>query len=244
MPAAKKAKTNSHSDVMTPHHIHTSKFRAFWAFCLVVFLFIPAVSGAQETFLPQKPPSPKGAFFRSLVLPGWGHHYIDKTNWKRGQLHMAADVVMILTYAGIRVQNGHLQNNLETFVRSNADIDLASRNRELFLAVGDFDNLQEYNDYQMRTRNWDNLLEDIPNNRWNWTSNEARFDYNDMRKRIDNNENQLPALLTLMVVNRVVSGISAFAQARNYAKNIPEAGFSYVNQFGEPGFTASLKFNF
>lgn len=71
-----------------------------------------------------------------------------------------------------------------------------------------------------------------------------RFRYQDMRERIDKNSNQLPALITLMVANRVISGLSAFAKARNMNRNLPEARFSYLNEFGEPGLTASLRFGF
>jgi len=188
--------------------------------------------------------SPRGAFLRSMVLPGWGHQYLDKNDWRRGQYHMAADAIMILSYVGIRVRNDQLESDLETFARSNAGIDLSSKDRDFFLAIANFDNLAEYNDFQLRSRNWDDLISDSPENRWNWAADDDRFQYQDMRERIDRNNNQLPALITLMVANRVVSGISAFAKARNMNRELPEARFSYLNEFGEPGFTASLRFGF
>ncbi len=207
-------------------------------------MLIPFSAFAQEQNFEFEDKSPRGAFLRSLVLPGWGHHYIDKTNWKRGQYHMAADAVMLLSYAGIRVRNTQLENDLLTFARANAGIDLSNRNRDLFLAIANYDNLDAYNDFQLRARNWDDLIEDSPENRWNWAEDSDRFQYQDKRERIDKNSNQLPALITLMVANRVISGISAFTTARNRNLRIPEARFSYLNEFGEPGITASLRFGF
>ena len=39
-----------------------------------------------------------------------------------------------------------------------------------------------------------------------------------MRERVDKNKNQLPALVTLMVINRVISGIHAFGLVRDSNK--------------------------
>lgn len=218
------------------------KFKILNYVCFGILMMLASTVSAQELNYDVEEKSPRGAFLRSLVMPGWGHHYIDKSDWKRGQYHMAADAVMILTYAGIRVRNVQLENDLETFALANAGIDLSNRNRDLFLAIANFDNLSEYNDFQLRSRNWDDLLDDTPENRWNWVNDNDRFRYQDKRERIDRNSNQLPALITLMVANRVISGISAFTRARNKNLQLPEARFSYINEFGEPGFTASLRF--
>ena len=211
-------------------------------FVFIAVLLSPNSGNAQETDTPL--PSPRGAFLRSLVMPGWGHYYVDNTNWKRGQYHLAADVAMILGYTGISIRNNRLEDNLITFARSNANINLNGRSREIYLAIAEFDNLDAYNDYQLISRNWNDLLPESTENQWNWHNDDDRFEYQDMRQRIDDNENQLPALVTLMVMNRLVSGISAFVQARNKAEMMPEASFSYLNDFGEPGLTAHLRFNF
>jgi hypothetical protein len=229
---------------MEPQRIQNPGFKIMNFMWLVLIAMAPVFSLAQNINTQQEAKSPRAAFLRSVVVPGWGHHYLDNTNWTRGQYHLAADAVMILSFAGIKLRVNNLETNIETFARSNAGIDLSGRSRDIFLAVGNFDNLAEYNDYQLRTRNWDNLIQDKPENRWNWPEDEQRFDYNDMRTRIDKNNNQLPGIITLMVANRLVSGISAFVRARNHNANIPEASFSYLNEFGEPGFTARLSYSF
>lgn len=217
--------------------------KVLFILCVSVVLLcsFSMASQAQGSDLSEK--SPRGAFLRSLVLPGWGHHYIDKKNWKRGQFYMAADAIMILSYAGIRVRNNQLKNELQTFALANAGIDLRNRNRDIFLAIASFDKLELYNDYQIRSRNWDNLITDSAENRWNWVNDEDRLIYQDKREKIDKNSNQLPALITLMVANRVISGIGAFVKARNENVKLPEARFSFLNEFSEPGFTASLRFS-
>ena len=227
---------------MNKQLVQNLKFKIMNFGLLMIMIAIPTLVQAQVQ--QKESPSPRGAFLRSLVMPGWGHLYIDKTDWTRGQIHMGAEAAMILTYAGLKVRTNSLEGNLETFAMSNANADLGGRGRDYFLAVANFDNLDEYNDYQLRARNWDGVLADTPENRWNWNSDEDRFRYQDMRERIDRNNNQFPALLTLMVANRVVSGLSAYIRARKIWKNAPETSFSYLNEYGQPGFTANLRFGF
>ena len=162
--------------------------------------------------------NPAAALRRSFLLPGWGEYYANSMQWTRGQWHMALDVSLILSYMGIRYRGSFLEDELVTFALSNAGIDLASRDREVYLAVSNHDNLALYNDYQLRSRNWNKRLEEIPENEWNWESSSSRSQFNDMRERVDKNNNQLPALVTLMVVNRVISGIHAFSLVRDANK--------------------------
>ncbi|MEQ9308565.1 MAG: hypothetical protein RLN90_03865 [Balneolaceae bacterium] len=211
---------------------------------LIGFVLAPSFINAQEFTSHTSSPSPRTAFLRSLVVPGWGHHYVDKTDWTRGQYHLAADVVMILSYAGLKVRGTYLQTELKTFALSRSGANLNGRDREFQLAVASYENLEAYNDYQLRSRNWDNLLADVSANQWNWDESSNRLHFQDMRERVDKNDSQLPTIITLMVANRVISGLSAYTRARRIWENAPEASFSYLNEFGQPGFTASLKFDF
>ncbi len=223
---------------------HNSKFKILNCFVLIGLVLAPCFVSAQEFESNSTLPSPRTAFLRSLVIPGWGHHYVDKNNWTRGQYHLAADVAMILSYTGLRVRGTYLETELETYALSRANANIAGRDRDFLLAVANFDNLEEYNDFQLRARNWNNLLADVQANQWNWDEDANRFQYQDMRERVDKNNNQLPTIITLMVVNRVISGLSAYNHARRIWENAPQASVSYLNEFGQPGITGHLRFDF
>ncbi len=192
----------------------------------------------------EKLPDPKMALLRSFVLPGWGHQYVDSDNWTRGKIHLASDIVLLAGYFGLSVRANRFENTLLTLAQSKAGVSLNNRGREFELAVANFDNLVEYNDFQLRTRRWTNLIEDTPENQWDWETEQDRLEFQDTRDKISNSENQLPAILTLMVANRILSGINAFTRARDMQVNLPEAGLSYLNEFGQPGVTAHLRFSF
>lgn len=158
---------------------------------------------------------------------------------------MGADAVLILSFFGFNIHSNNLQENWYSYARDEAGIDIENRSREIQLAVGDFNNLQDYNDYQLRTRNWDQLLEDRPENRWNWQSDAYRNEYNDIRNRFENIDQQLPALIGLMVVNRVVSAISAYNRAGNVnSRNTDTALYFSRHPTTRAGIMANVKVYF
>ncbi len=221
-----------------------------WLLLVPCWLLVIEVSNAQNVLfegsetVSQNLPSPRGALLRSFVVPGWGHNYVNSDNWTRGKIHLAADVVMIVSYFGLNVRANRLENSLQTLARSKAGVSLSGRNRDFELAIANFNSLAEYNDFQLRSRRWNEILPDTPENRWQWQGTSDRQEFQDTRDRIANSKNQLPTLLTLMVANRLLSGINAFTRARNMIQNPPEASVSYLNEFGQPGITAKVKFSF
>jgi len=161
-------------------------------------------------------PSQWGALLRSLVMPGWGHYYVDSDRWRRGQLHLGAEVVLLASYLGINRQSYVLEKNMYTHAAAFSGAQIRDLGREFELAVGGHRSLADYNDFQERTRNLDRLFPDEPQYRWEWESDELRREYLDLRNRRDDLDQQLPALVALMVANRVISGVSAFARAGAY----------------------------
>ncbi|MFA5670375.1 MAG: hypothetical protein WC967_14130 [Balneolaceae bacterium] len=222
-------------------------FSALVLGCLFIMTLVPSVTFAQSNELRfeerVQSPSPKGALLRSLVMPGWGHNYVDSNNWTRGKIHLAADVIMILSYVGLNNRVNTLEGNLVTQANARAGINLSGQSRQVELAVSKFNSIEEYNDYQLRSRNWDKLIPQNSQTSWSWDSAQDRYDFQNTRERISTASNQLPALLTLMVANRVLSGINAFTRARNM-QVIPQASISYLNEFGEPGLTARVVVGF
>ncbi|MDR9417449.1 hypothetical protein [Gracilimonas sp.] len=214
---------------------------------LAFLILLPAISVFQvqaQTAQNEDLPNPRNAFLRSLAMPGWGHYYVDNNNWNRGKYHMAGEVVLILSYFGLDARANSLENDFYTLALSKAGTELSDKSREYLIAIGSFDNLDAYNQEQLRLRNWDNVFPDTPEYRWNWENRDLRNSYESAREKVDRNRSQLPALVALMVSNRLVSGLSAFIRARDMGKNLPEASFSYVNGLGEPGATLNLRFNF
>jgi len=220
-----------------------------FSFSLIVLFLIITIAGNPDRAYAQldkqevEEVDPGGALLRSLILPGWGHRYVDKQNWNRGKYHLGAEVVLIASYFGVNARANSLEDDLEILARAKAGTEIDGKGRSFELAVANFDNQDEYNDFQRRRRQVNQLFEG-EEFFWEWESSADRFDFQDTREKIERNENQLPVLISLMVVNRVVSGVSAFIRARKKNENIPQLSFSYLRPDGTRGVTANLRFNF
>jgi hypothetical protein len=159
-------------------------------------------------------PSPVGALLRSFVLPGWGQYYVNNQHWNRGIIHLGADLSLIGAYLGYSVSINRLETNRNTFANQHAGIELKSRSRDFLLSVAEFRSLEEYNTYQLRSRNWNKLLDPNSSNYWSWDSELNRRSFVQMDTKIQDQRQQLPAVVSLLVVNRIISGIHAFTKAR------------------------------
>ncbi len=203
-----------------------------------LILFAPVAAVAQ--------PDPGGALLRSVVVPGWGHHYVDKSNWTRGKVHFGADLVMFASLFGLSARSNNLQDQALSLAQLRSGVRPGDKGRSFRLALGRFDSLEEHNEFQRLSRNFDRIIENTPDNRWLWESSEDRVRYADLRDSADRIDSQLPAIITLLVANRVVSGISAFVRAKKMNAEIPEISISPVidRPGSASGMVANIRFNF
>jgi len=173
---------------------------------------------------------PGKAMLRSLILPGWGQYTNQPDNWTVGKVHLAADIALISGYFGFSMHADRLNQNLITQSKHYAGADIKGRPLSFKFALARYDNLAEYNEQMLRTRNWDRLLADVPENQWQWQDESARNRYVDLINREDKARNQLPAIASLLVVNRVLAGVGAYRQARNSAAYVSsESGVTMLN---------------
>ncbi|MFW6347965.1 MAG: hypothetical protein ACOC2C_05065 [Cyclonatronaceae bacterium] len=172
------------------------------------------VSGAE----PAAAPVPGRALLRSFVLPGWGQYYANSSDWRRGQYHLGAELALIGSWIYLQANEQLLEGNMYAHASAFANINLRAASRQVEIAAGAYNSLAEYNEAQLRNRNWNQLIDDVPGNRWNWASENDRIEYRQLRDRRDRAGQQVSGIITVMVVNRVVSGIHAFIQARDRAE--------------------------
>lgn len=208
---------------------------------LPILLVLTAISA--ETAAAQSDPDPRGAFFRSLALPGWGLHYAGEENRNRALMHAGTELALVLSVYGLHQRSGTLEQRYQTLASLRAGTELSGRDRTFLIAVGDFDSLSDYNTHQLRSRNWDRIFDDTPENRWEWSSRGDRERFRELRSGRDTIRNNIPALFGMMVVNRVVSAISAY----NRSGRVSDTTVVFVpvpGSDGPSGVTASIQHRF
>lgn len=190
-------------------------------------------------------PSPAGALLRSFVLPGWGHYYVNKDDWNRGKIHLLADITLIGSYLGLTINANRLENNLYTYARQHANTEIRDRGRDYLLSVAEFISIDAYNDYQERSRNWDRIYDVNTANSWHWDSDQHRLSFLKLDNRVQHNRQQLPAIASLMVVNRIISGISAYSRAARMRQDRASSFTITVPEgTGGHGFQANYRISF
>jgi len=205
----------------------------------VLFSFLP-VYAVQA----QVSSEPARAFARSMILPGWGHFYSEQASNQRGAVHLVSEALLFSALIGIHFRSHSLEENYLTLVRLRSGIDLTTRGRAFRLAVGQFNSLDEFNEYQLRTRNWHRLIEPTVDNNWHWQSSGDREQFNRMRSDRDRLRNQIPSLISIMAVNRVVSALSAYRQAKENGSTAEMRFQPLLNDTGEAGAVATLTLHF
>jgi hypothetical protein len=230
----------------TKHQYLKAAFVLLFALCSLSVSLKAQSSFENETVEQQNTKSPRGAFLRSLVLPGWGHHYLGEQHVKRARFHFGSELILVLTYFGLDNRANSMNNRMNAYVASQTGIQLSARSRAFQIALSQYNSLAEYNDFMERTRNWNQILPNTPENQWYWESDEARNTYVQLRDDRERATQQLPGLVSLMVVNRVLSSLNAFTAARkSYAFPELSVNANTFNKVGiQEGFTFTARFNF
>lgn len=171
-------------------------------------------------------PDPRRALLRSFVMPGWGQYYANASDWRRGQYHLGAELALVGSWIYLYTNANLLEGNMYSKAAAFAGINLRAVPRNVEIAAGGFNSLSEYNEAQLRSRNWDRLIDDVPANRWEWASENDRIEYRQLRDRRDRAEQQISGIITLMAVNRIISGVHAFIQANNRAEVLSDVHLS------------------
>jgi len=154
------------------------------------------------------------------------------------------EAALVASYFGFRQRASNLETQYVTLANLRSGVDITDRSRAFRLAMGDFNSLEEYNDTQLRRRNWDRLFDETAENNWHWQSESDRNKYNQLRSDRDRARNQLPAILGLMTLNRVVSAISAYNRARDQS-DLPEVTFTPIlDKRDTAGVLATISFQF
>jgi hypothetical protein len=186
----------------------------------MVVISHPLKAQSQDLIGAQERKSVGGAFLRSIVLPGWGHRYV-QDDWSRGRIYLGSEIAFLGATLGYNQQASTTKDAMYTTARQLAGVDIRNRNKAFQLAVAQYNSLSEYNRTMEQTRNWDRFYEVNSENSWEWSSEEDRIRYNNLRGKSDDSRRQAGIFIGLMAVNRVVSGVSSMVSARNHNRNIP-----------------------
>jgi len=158
------------------------------------------------------------AFLQSLLLPGWGQYYAHSRTMMK--VFVASEVLLWGTYAGFTTWSNWLEDDFRTFAVEHAGAPVQGKPDDYFVDIGNFDNIESYNQAQLRDRDVNDLYPATDEFAWNWDSAENRVKFEDLRVRSDRASNRAELTLAGIFFNHLVSAIHSTLAVYQFNKNV------------------------
>lgn len=189
---------------------------------LLALLAVPGIAGAQAPAGPPaveapfhtNPVSGRGAFARSLLLPGLGHRAVDGRWGTAGTALVMADAALWTGLFGTTWRRSSLVDSYETLATSAAGADLDGKNRAFILRLASYRSSDEYFETALRLRAWEDLeAMDDPAYRWSWSSEEDYLRFRELRNDAESLGRRRTLIVASLVANRLLAGILSARRA-------------------------------
>jgi hypothetical protein len=156
-------------------------------------------------------PSSGKAFLRSLLIPGWGQKAVGAKTSAR--TFFVAELALWTGFAALQIRGNWLEDDYRLFATTHAGVDPQGKNKDYFVDVGNFNNIDDYNNAQLRNRDATSLY-DPASFHWQWDSETNRRRFDDLRVRSEQAFSNSSFLVAGVFANHVISGIHAAHVAR------------------------------
>lgn len=183
------------------------------------------------------------AIVYSLLLPGMGELYAD--GYSSGKYFTIADGLLWGTYIGMSVYANNQEDNYKSYATSNAKINPDGKDANYFSTIGEYSNIDNYNDQKALERNFDQMY-DRDKFFWKWQTTVERRTYRDMWSSSEQTFNDLRFIVGALIVNRIASAINAVRLVAAYNSRL-EAEMSWNLSVGlknNPNLPTSLELTF
>ncbi|MCC6866519.1 MAG: hypothetical protein IT280_10215 [Ignavibacteria bacterium] len=164
--------------------------------------------------------SPGLAFIYGLFVPGMGHLYANRFN--SGKYFLISEAALWLSYAAFTIYGNWLLNDAYSYAETHAGITNSGKDKDdkFYVDIGNYNNIDEYNNEMLRFGEYDKLY--LPENGYYfwWNSPEERRQYRGDKLAGDRTLNDRLFVIGAVLINHVVSAISAVIAANSYNNEI------------------------
>ncbi len=180
--------------------------------------------------------NPQIAIALSLILPGSGEYYAG--NLSDGKYNIITEVSLWLTYFGFNSYGNILKDDAREFAKINAGISLNRKNEKYFVDIGNYLNIDEYNNAKLLSGENNEIYWDVIYN-WNWENDSQRKNYREMRIKSDEAFNNLKFVVGGIAVNHIISAINSFLLVKSFNEDIG-LNLKFENLYLTNGFKISI----
>ncbi|CAN5660856.1 hypothetical protein BH10BAC5_BH10BAC5_25170 [soil metagenome] len=181
------------------------------------------------------------ALLLSLVLPGAGHYYEGRMDV--GKYFLTAEAASWLGLFGLDLYGNSLREDARKFAVVNAGVNLNGKPDDYYGNVGNYNNIYEYNNAKLQNGQYDQVY-DVNTYYWNWNTVNNRTDFDLERRQSERVFNTKVVFSTALIINRLVSGLSALLLANKGTNNVKMNSELLKGKLGYDGVKLNFSKNF
>ncbi len=168
--------------------------------------------------------SPGLAFIYGLLIPGMGHVYSNR--FSSGKYFMITEAVTWLTYAAFTIYGNWLLDDAYDYasVHAGARVTDKAKDDKFFINIANYRNVEEYNDEMLRFGNYDQVYYPGDGKDFYWNSDSERLKYRQDKISADRTLTDRLFVVGAILINHVISGISAVFAANSYNDELKQKG--------------------
>ena len=169
----------------------------------------------------------------SALLPGLGEYKLGHKT--KAKIFFSAETVGWLSFAAFKVYGNWKEDDMISFASERANANLSGKNDLYLDMVGFYSNLDEYNALGRVSDRDREFYPNTPEYHWQWTSIDDQQAYRDLKNSMRSADKKSDFVITLLIVNRIVSVIDAVRDAVRFNRNSED-------YFGESKKKSKVKF--
>ena len=164
-------------------------------------------------------PSRGSAFIRSFLIPGWGQKYIGAKTSAR--TFFTAELALWTSFVVFQLRGHWLEDDYRLYGETHAGLEAGGKADQYFVDVGNFNNIDDYNNAKLRNRDVAGLY-DRQIYFWQWNNEANRLRYDDIRVRSESAYSNAGFVIAGVLANHVISGIHAAYLAGRRERKQPQ----------------------
>lgn len=183
---------------------------------------VDSLNETKTTTVKRSKKSPGLAFIYGLLVPGMGHLYSNR--FSSGKYFLVSEAALWVTYAAFTIYGNWLLDDAYDYASTHAGITTSGKEKDdkFYIDIANYENVDEYNNEMLRYGDYDKLY--LPENGYYfwWNSTEERRQYRSDKIAGDRTLNDRLFVVGAVLINHVVSAISAVIAANSYNNEISE----------------------
>ena len=178
---------------------------------------------------------------KSAIFPGWGESA--KNSVVRARIFRLTEAMLWIGYVGVNTFSNHAETQYQSFAAIHAGIDHQGKDHSYWVDIGNYPDINTYNDEHLRFRETENLYALNGKWNWNWDSDENRNEFETLRINSDLLALTGKFVIGGIVMNHIVSAIDALYL--NRLEKIESISFMpVISMDGYYNMRLQLDFNF